>query len=318
MLLSLVLLHYSKLTTILMKAFLSLSVSLLFCLSLNAQEGRDLNLQVDSLSRELSATKQVLSEVSAANNSLKQRVGSLEAAIRIINGQSEEIEARVATTERGVAENVTSLQDAKDGFASQIQATDEKITGQETNLKNKTMWGIIIALVVLAISALLSLLLNKKGNAKIEALQGKAEKLNEEIVNKMSTEVSEIQKITASIGSLPAAGASSQSEQDLIKALADRITFMEMTLYKMDPGVKGFKHLTKSISQMKDNLRANGYELIDMLGKEYSEGMKATVSFDDDDTLPEGTRIITKIIKPQINYNGVMIQSAQITVSQNI
>ena len=86
----------------------------------------------------------------------------------------------------------------------------------------------------------------------------------------------------------------------------------------MDSGIKGYKHLTKSISQMKDNLKANGYELIDMLGKKYSDGLKATVSFDDDETLPEGTRIITKIIKPQINYNGVMIQSAQITVSQNI
>ena len=31
-----------------------------------------------------------------------------------------------------------------------------------------------------------------------------------------------------------------------------------------------------------------------------------------------GEQIITGIIKPQVNYNGKMIQAAQITVSQNI
>ena len=69
---------------------------------------------------------------------------------------------------------------------------------------------------------------------------------------------------------------------------------------------------------MKDNLLANGYELIDMLGKDYVEGMKVTASFVVDDTLEDGKQIITGIQKPQINYKGKMIQAAQITVSQNI
>ena len=69
---------------------------------------------------------------------------------------------------------------------------------------------------------------------------------------------------------------------------------------------------------MKDNLKANGYELVDMLGKTYSDGMKVTANFVEDEELKEGEQIITSIIKPQINYRGVMIQSAQITVSQNL
>ena len=108
------------------------------------------------------------------------------------------------------------------------------------------------------------------------------------------------------------------SQTILIKTLADRITFMEMTLFKMDPKVRGYKQLSKSISQMKDNLLANGYELVDMLGKPYNDGMKVTANFIEDEDLEQGTQIITGIIKPQINFNGKMIQSAQITVSQNI
>ena len=73
-----------------------------------------------------------------------------------------------------------------------------------------------------------------------------------------------------------------------------------------------------SIIKMKDNLIASGYELVDMLGKTYSDGMKVTANFVEDEELKEGEQIITSIIKPQINYRGVMIQSAQITVSQNL
>ena len=63
---------------------------------------------------------------------------------------------------------------------------------------------------------------------------------------------------------------------------------------------------------------AQGYEIVDMLGKPYNEGMKAIANFVLDESLEEGQQIITGIAKPQINYKGVMIQAAQITVSQNI
>ncbi|CAN0605917.1 unnamed protein product, partial [Ectocarpus sp. 12 AP-2014] len=35
-----------------------------------------------------------------------------------------------------------------------------------------------------------------------------------------------------------------------------------------------------------------------------------------DENLEEGTRIITAVIKPQVNYKGVLIQRAQVDVSQ--
>ena len=53
-----------------------------------------------------------------------------------------------------------------------------------------------------------------------------------------------------------------------------------------------------------------------MLGKPYQAGMKAAVTFVTDDTLEPGQQIISRIIKPQVNYKQVMIQAAQIEVSQ--
>ena len=62
----------------------------------------------------------------------------------------------------------------------------------------------------------------------------------------------------------------------------------------------------------------NGYEIVDMLGKPYHEGMKVIANFVENEELELGKQIITGIIKPQINYKGKMIQAAQITVSQNL
>ena len=52
-----------------------------------------------------------------------------------------------------------------------------------------------------------------------------------------------------------------------------------------------------------------------MLGKTYNEGMKVVANFIPDESLPEGEEKITRIIKPQVNFKGTMIQSAQIEVS---
>ena len=55
-----------------------------------------------------------------------------------------------------------------------------------------------------------------------------------------------------------------------------------------------------------------------MLGKTYHEGMVVDADFVTNEDLAEGAQIISGVTKPQVNFNGKMIQSAKITVSQNI
>lgn len=240
---------------------------------------------------------------------------------------------------KGQASVIDSLRSAIDQNARNIKTTADEIGVKidETNstlgskadssdVKSKTIWGGVILVLLAILWAIVYYLLHKrinKGNADVNALMEKSDKLNEQILNQFSLEMSEMQKISASLAAIEKTNVqqgstSSEPDHSLIKTLADRITFMEMTLFKMDPKVKGYKQLSKSISQMKDNLLANGYELVEMLGKTYNDGMKAVANFNDDDEIEEGKRIITAIIKPQINYKGQMIQAAQITVSQNI
>lgn len=70
-----------------------------------------------------------------------------------------------------------------------------------------------------------------------------------------------------------------------------------------------------TLEQAKQELSKQGYEMVDMLGKSYSEGMKVIADFVADDNAPAGSQTITRIIKPQINKDGVMVQAAEIVVT---
>ena len=84
----------------------------------------------------------------------------------------------------------------------------------------------------------------------------------------------------------------------------------------MDSKTKGLKQLNRSVEKLRDNLTANGYEMPQMLRQPFHQGMKVIIANSvPDENLERGTEIITKILIPQVNYNGIMIQTAQIEVS---
>ncbi len=267
----------------------------------------------------LQATDAKVQTLQRENETLKSDVVSLNANLEAKSNEIDSLKNTLMKTNRNVAALADSLNINISNTQAQIQSNSESLN-QTINKKSQTgLWiFIVLALVVAVIAFVFGRLLAKRGN-EVASLSAKTDKLNEEIVERMSKEMTDMQNISKQISSIASTPAATpDTEQKLITTLADRITFMEMTLYKMDSSVRGHKQLSRSIKQMKDNLLANGYELVEMLGKDYHDGMKVTANFVEDEELPEGKQIITGIIKPQINYKGKMIQSAQITVSQNL
>jgi hypothetical protein len=254
------------------------------------------------------------------NRKLKNEVATLRRTLSTQKVAIDSLGQNLMVTRGEIAALSDSLNINMANARSEIQASSDGLN-QTINSKSKIgLWiCVAIVLVLIGLAFIFGRLIAKRGT-EVASLTAKADKLNEEIVNRLSNELIEMHSITKQISSVVTASEneSSDGERKLIQTLVDRITFMEMTLYKMDSSVRGYKQLKKSIAQMKDNLQSNGYEVVDMLGKDYHEGMKVTASFVEDEELPEGKQIITGIIKPQINYKGEMIQSAQIIVSQNI
>ena len=67
--------------------------------------------------------------------------------------------------------------------------------------------------------------------------------------------------------------------------------------------------------RLEEEFNENGYEIIDLLGKTWNDGLTVDARFVPSDDLKPGEEIITKIIKPQINFKGVLIKAAEIEVS---
>lgn len=273
----------------------------------------------DSLNLRLSRIGTSVQTLQRENDVLKSQATTLSVTISTQSKEIDSLKSVLAETNNSVNALLDSLNKNISSTREQIQTKSDSLSQTIAKQSQTGLWIFIVIAIILAVIAFVfGKLIAKRGN-EVALLSAKADKLNEQIVNRLSSEMSEMQTISKQISSISAAtGSESDTEQKLITTLADRITFMDMTLYKMDSSVRGHKQLSKSIKQMKDNLLANGYELVDMLGKDYHEGMKVTANFVEDENLPEGKQIITGITKPQINYRGKMIQSAQITVNQNL
>ena len=104
-------------------------------------------------------------------------------------------------------------------------------------------------------------------------------------------------------------------DHSLVLKVADEIIRIQKNLSSMDPETKGLKQLEFAIERIQDNFKENGYEMVELLNKPYDQGMKVSAKFKPDNTLKRGEQIITRIIKPQVNYNDVIIQEAQVEVS---
>lgn len=106
-------------------------------------------------------------------------------------------------------------------------------------------------------------------------------------------------------------------DHSLPLAIADELCRMETNLRHMQADVRGYKQLCRCVERMKATLQAHGYEMASLLGQPYDDGMRVMAHFVIDDQMaPDEPARITNVSKPQVNYQGRMIQVAQVTVSQ--
>lgn len=119
--------------------------------------------------------------------------------------------------------------------------------------------------------------------------------------------------IKAQTGTKAQGGASERT----VLALAGEISRIENNLTYMDD-VPGRKQLHKCIERMQTYLQTENYDIVPLIGSKYNEGMMASAVFVHDERIPKGEAKIISVQLPQVNYCGKMIQSAKITVGENI
>lgn len=104
-------------------------------------------------------------------------------------------------------------------------------------------------------------------------------------------------------------------DHGLALKLADEIHRMRKRIEALPQDTKGLKSLSKSLERLEEELNAQGYELVDYLGSDYSENMSINAKFVGSDEVESGQSIITKVVSPQVNYQDKMIRMANVEVS---
>ena len=258
--------------------------------------------EVDKLGRDLRTTK---SELSGKLESANSKVESLQKQL-VDQGQKVEDLGRQLGTQIASAESKSS---------ERFQAVDGTIS-------RNTVLAIIAGSVVLLLSVSLYVILHRRLNAdklglidtirrnRID-LEEEGLKMDNKLVDLLATQM-ELQKQPI----MDAPLSTGEVDHSLALKVADEIVRIEKNLSVMDPETRGLKQLAASVRRIQDNFAANGYELVEMLNRPYDPGMKVIANFKPDERFSPDEQIITRIIKPQVNFKGAMIQSAQVEVSQ--
>lgn len=248
---------------------------------------------------------------------LKSRVKAAFDSINILNLQ--------------LHNNSKALAETADNLGVKITTNDEtakqRIEEVHHSLSNKTLWGIIGIMSAVILSTILYWYLRRRQKFEktdiIEQLNKTRSSIEENLVKELAKQTvildNQWSGIEEQIKNQTAIASVQETDHSLPLKLADEITVIERNISFMDKNVKGIKQLLRSVQKLKDNLSANGYEIPELLGIQYHPGMKIiVVNSIIDDNIENDKELITKVIKPQVNYKDRIIQSAQVETSKNI
>lgn len=107
----------------------------------------------------------------------------------------------------------------------------------------------------------------------------------------------------------------SEINNSLALKVADEITRMRQRIASIPSDINGIPQLIKSLDRLEEELNILEFEMPVLLNKPFDDGMTIKARFIPSENVNIGEKIITKIIKPQINYKGQLIQIAEVEVS---
>lgn len=262
----------------------------------------------------------------------KFELTQLNQQIRLLQTQSENkidsFTENLSTLEQSIQQLNQNYQTNQSRMIQQLSQVNNQMTKDQDsistldrNLINQWLYGSLGLLILLLLLVISYLLLNKRIRnnyySNMEVIAKTRQYLEEENVkiDHKLIELLENQIKLNQVETTTPPNVTKETDHSLALKVADEIIRIHKNISNMDSTTKGLKQLSASVKRIQDNFLANGYELVDMLGKDYQEGMNAIANFVTSDELPTGVQRITRIIKPQVNYNNVMIQAAQIEVT---
>lgn len=274
----------------------------------------------EELEKEIKPLTQKVNSLQSENSKLKSEIGNLNLKLSNANKSIDSLRTQTQENSNAISQTASEL-------GIKIKETGDKNEGKITevskSLSKNSLYGIIGVLSAILLSGLLYWLLSKRQQTDktdfIDQLSKTKSSIEESLVKEfgkqtelMDSQLHLIEQQKTNLQATPNA----EPDHSLALKVASEINLIERNINLMDSKTKGLKQLQASVGKLKDNLSANGYEMPELLGKQFHQGMKVIVTSSiPDENLEKGSEIISKILIPQVNYNDKMIQTAQIEVS---
>ncbi len=291
-----------------------------FAIILFSSLGAFAQVTQEDLEKEIKPLTQKVNSLQSENSKLKSEIGTLNSKLSNAYKSIDSLRTKSQDNSNAITQTANQL-------GIQIKETGDKnegkITEVQDSLSKNSLYGIIGVLSAILLSGLLYWLLSRRQQTDktdfIDQLSKTKSSIEESLVKEfgkqtelMDSQLHLIEQQKTTLQATPNA----EPDHSLALKVCGQINVMENNLMRMDPNVKGIKHIKRSIENLKDNLIANGYEMPELLGKQFHQGMKAIKTATiQDENLEKDSEVITKVLIPQVNYNDKMIQTAQIEVS---
>ena len=254
------------------------------------------------------------------DQNLKQQNESFFSKLNILserlNNQTLLVNEKSILLENAIISLTNDLETANINVSEVTQSANKnesEISNINKALTKKQLFGISIFVFAIILILVVYIVLSQKWNSNTKAINAKQNEIFEKQIQD-SLQLAEWLSIESKTN-LDQSN-SNDTDHSFAKRVADEITRMQTNLSRMDDSIKGFKQLSASVRKLEQTLNSNHYELEDLINKTYDDGMNLQATFVEGESLKEGESIITRIIKPQINYKGKLIQAAQVEVSQ--
>jgi hypothetical protein len=238
--------------------------------------------------------------------------------------EDEETASPTIVAIRKIDKKIVEMNAVIDKAESQIVTLDmlgkdskSKIQNLNKTITDRTLYWIIAILIVLIIVISIFLVLKSKVAEQKDSLslvKGAQEKLENESIQLDEKLIQVLEQ------KLEAANLQSQAvdeaDHSLPLTMGNEIHRMRNRLKTMDESSHAVKVLNNRLEKLEEVIKDKGYEIIDLKGKPFNDGMTVQARFVPDSNLKDGESIITRVIKPQINFKEKLIQAAEVEVSQ--
>ncbi len=272
---------------------------------------------ISSLKRDLRMSAAGLEE---KIDSLNKASVDIQDFITRQNGEIENMEKRLKQNKKSVQLLILSLKDAESMLSDMSRDSKDRFQSISRTISQGTLYWIIAVLGVALLSFILFFALRIKLASSTDTLDKMIQKTKKNIdaeAVKLDSKLVRIMETQFDVISRTKEDESGDAEPDhsLPLKLGLEIHRMRKRIENMPDDTKGMKALKNSLKRLDDEYETSGYELVDLIGKPFVDGLTVQARFIPSDELRPNESIITKVIKPQINFKGVLIQAGEVEVS---